>query len=421
LRFAFLAILHVGTVLLLPVFSSAEESSPEKYGLDFMARAEQAARFDLGSSSFTRENDEGRLLLRIRPSVAATPSENLSVLVEGQWYAFYGDSDFSLLSLYQGYAEEVLPGENRVSFRAGRQEFVYGSAFLLGSDAFYDGLAFDAVKLAWTRPREISVDLFGGRYVKKWAGNTEGTLYGIYAVCPLRESLSIDLYGFRDTGAPGSVHVGGEHEVAYSAGGRLVGKTAGKVSYELEPVYQFGRKSRDGVSHYGIRAFGGHADIALDLTLGRRPGKVFLSYAYGSGDGDPQEGKSTEFRNPNNDSPLVGGMNVVGDLSGLTVADPAGNEVRASGLHGVTARVESDVTEKINVSLAGHYFRADKVPAGCGKEIGVETNLIFACKWNKSVSTLLSVNRFFTGEFFRGAAGSGKDIDYAYAQLQATF
>ena len=33
----------------------------------------------------------------------------------------------------------------------------------------------------------------------------------------------------------------------------------------------------------------------------------------------------------------------------------------------------------------------------------------------------LSRIRFFTGGFFKDAAGSGKDIDYVYAQLQATF
>jgi hypothetical protein len=32
-----------------------------------------------------------------------------------------------------------------------------------------------------------------------------------------------------------------------------------------------------------------------------------------------------------------------------------------------------------------------------------------------------SANRFFTGGSFKDAAGSGKDINYVYAQLQATY
>jgi hypothetical protein len=79
------------------------------------------------------------------------------------------------------------------------------------------------------------------------------------------------------------------------------------------------------------------------------------------------------------------------------------------------------VTEKLNVSLDGHYFRAVKAPAGIGKEIGLETNLIFTYKIKESISVLLSGNRFFTGGFFKDASGSGKDISYAYLQAQATF
>jgi hypothetical protein len=155
--------------------------------------------------------------------------------------------------------------------------------------------------------------------------------------------------------------------------------------------------------------------------LGRYPGKVFLAYAYGSGDGSPGEGKFTEFHNPNNDTPLIGDMNVMGDLSGLSLADSSGNEVRASGLHVLTIGGGVDLTDKLNLSLDGHYFRANKVPAGVSKEIGIETNLILTCKIRENVSVLLSGNRFFTGDFFRDVTGSGKDINYVYAQLQATF
>jgi hypothetical protein len=397
------------------------KSGPVKPGLDSLVRAETATNFNLGNLSFTPGNDEGRILFRLRPSVTVTPSENLTARLEGQWYAFYDDKDFSVFSLYQGYVAGVLPGVKGVSLKAGRQELVYGSAFLLGADAFYDGLAFDAAKLSWKPLEKFSLDLFGGRYVKKWAGDIEGELYGVYAAYALKETFSIDLYGLRDTGGAGVTHVGGEHERTCSVGTRLAGKIGKEVAYELEPVYQFGRKNRDGRSHNDIRAYGGHADVAIDPALGRYRGKVFLAYAYGSGDGNPEEGTFTEFHNPNHDSPLFGDMSVIGDLSGLTVVDPAGNDVRASGLHVLTAGGGIDVTEKLNVSLDGHYFRAVKAPAGFSKEIGIETNLIFTYKIKESISVLLSGNRFFTGGFFKDATGSGKDTSYAYLQAQATF
>ena len=96
-------------------------------------------------------------------------------------------------------------------------------------------------------------------------------------------------------------------------------------------------------------------------------------------------------------------------------------DATASGLQVFTAGAGVDLSEKLNLSLDGHYFRANKVPAGVDKEIGIETNLIFTCKIKESISVLLSGNRFFTGGFFKDAAGSGKDISYAYLQAQATF
>jgi hypothetical protein len=390
---------------------------PVKLGLDSLMRPETATNFSLGSFSFTPGNDEGRILFRLRPSVTVAPSENLTARVEGQWYAFYDDRDFSLFSLYQGYVDGVLPGVKGVSLKAGRQELVYGSTFLLGADTFYDGLAFDAAKVSWKPAEKFALDLLGGRYVKKWAGGIEGKLYGVYATYTPKEALSVDLYGFRDTGGAGESHVGGDHEVTYSVGTRLTGNIAGKkVAFEVEPVYQFGRKNRDGAGHDHISAYGGHADLTIDPPLGRYPGKVFLGYAYGSGDGNPQEGTFTEFHNPNNDSSLIGDMNVIGELSGIVVGDSA-----ASGLHVFTAGGGVDLTEKLNLCLDGHYFRANKVPGGVSKEIGIETNLILTYKIKESISVLLSGNRFFTGGFFKDASGSGKDISYSYLQAQATF
>src|SRR5512134_2663638 len=236
--------------------AGAKEDPPDpfrfgtvKLGLDALARPEAATNFSFGSFSFTPGNDEQRILFRIRPSVAVTPSENFTALVEGQWYAFYDDTDFSIFSLYQGYVEGVLPGVKGVSLKAGRQEFVYGSGFLLGADTFFDGLTFDAAKLTLTPSDKISVDLLGGQYVKKWAGDIEGKLYGIYATWSPRETLSVDLYGIRDTGDAGATHVGGNHQRSYSVGTRLNGKVGKSVAYELEPVYQFGRKNLDGATH----------------------------------------------------------------------------------------------------------------------------------------------------------------------------
>jgi hypothetical protein len=109
-------------------------------------------------------------------------------------------------------------------------------------------------------------------------------------------------------------------------------------------------------------------------------------------------------------------MNVIGELGGLTVGNAT-----ASGLQVFTAGGGVDLTEKLNLSLDGHFFRANKVPGGFSKEIGIETNLIFTYRIDDHISVIFSGNRFFTGGFFKDASGSGKDISYAYLQAQATF
>lgn len=155
----------------------------------------------------------------------------------------------------------------------------------------------------------------------------------MYATYAPGKAASVDLYGLDDTGGEGATHVGGAHERTYSIGSRLRARIGGRVDIEVEPVWQFGRKARGGSSHEDIRAFGGHVDTTIDLRIGGHPGKIFLSYAYGSGDGDPADGTFREFHNPNNDTPLVGDMSVAGELSGLEAGGSA-----ASGLRILTAR-----------------------------------------------------------------------------------
>lgn len=415
---------------------------PLKIGFDAMVRGESTNNFTFTDFTFAPDDNDQRILMRFRPSLTFAPNDLLSARVEGQWYAFYNDEDFDKASLYQGYVEGKLPNE-KVALKAGRQELVYGSVFMLGSDSFFDGLTYDAVKLTVRPTDPLSVDLFGGKYAKQQADGVEGELYGIYGSYTADgEELGLDLYGLLDKGEDGLLRNADDHERTYSVGARLTGKLGRDVAIEVEPVYQFGRKNIDGSSHDDIRAFGGHADLTVDLhrckeviwTLcklvksdlqppvpGRYPGQLFLSYAYGSGDDDENDGKFRQFSNPNNDTALIGDSSVIGDLSGVTAIDPAGNEVSASGLHVVTAGVGVDVTEKFNISLDGHYFRADKTPGGIDREIGFESNLILTYALSDQVSLLLSGNRFFTGEFFRDATGSGKDINYGYLQLQATF
>lgn len=392
---------------------------PLKVGLDAMIRGESTNNFNFTDFTFMPGNDDARSLIRLRPAITFTPAEHLKAHVEGQWYAFYNDENFDKFSLYQGYLEGSLPDSKKATIKAGRQELVYGSTFMLGSDSFFDGLSFDAVKLSFKPSDSLATDTFAGKYTKDNSGGITGKLYGIYGTYTASDYLAIDLYGLLDTGGEGLTHEG-KDEKTYSVGARLAGRLGKLLTYEVEPVYQFGRHIED-ASHHDISAFGGHMDLTIDPALGLYPGTIFLSYAFGSGDDDPADSKFREFHNPNNDTPLIGDTSVVGDLSGLTVLDAGGNEVHASGLHVITIGGGVDVTEKFNISLDGHYFRAIETPVGISKDVGFETNLILTYKLTDQICLLASANRFFTGSFFKDATGTGKDVNYGYLQAQATF
>src|SRR6185369_3208245 len=96
------------------------------------------------------------------------------------------------------------------------------------------------------------------------------------------------------------------------------------VSLEFEPAYESGRTFNSARSaNDRIDAFGGHLDATVESVLVGYNNKFFASYAYGSGSRAAANGASAggEFRNPNNDNPLVGDMSVIGDMSGATVGD----------------------------------------------------------------------------------------------------
>lgn len=391
---------------------------PLKVGLDALVRGESTRNFNFSDYTFTPGNGDDQLLVRVRPSLTYTPTDYLSARVEGQWYATYNDEDFDKIRLYQGYMEAGLPSK-KATLRAGRQELVYGSAFLLGADSFFDGLSYDAVKLGVKPLDPLNVDFFAGKYTKDNSGGITGELYGVYGTYAAGDDLAVDLYGLLDTGGEGLTH-DGKDERTWSVGARLAGKMGKLVAFEVEPIFQFGRHIENS-SHHDIRAYGGHVDLTIDPAIGRYSGVGFLSYAFGSGDRDRASGKFSEFHNPNNDTALIGDMSVIGDLSGVTALDAGGNEVHASGLHAITVGGGVDLSDKVNVSLDGHYFRAVKTPAGISKDVGFETNLILTYKVTEQVSLIASANRFFTGGFFEDATGSGKDINYGYLQLQATF
>lgn len=200
---------------------------PLKAGLDVMIRGESTRNFNFSDYTFTPGSGDDQLLVRVRPSLTYNPADYFTARVEGQWYATYNDEDFDKIRLYQGYMEGSLPSK-KATLRAGRQELVYGSTFMLGADSFFDGLSYDAVKLGVKPVEPLTVDFFAGKYTKDNSGGIMGELYGVYGTYAAGDDLALDLYGLLDTGGEGLTH-DGKNERTYSVGARLAGKV-GKLA-----------------------------------------------------------------------------------------------------------------------------------------------------------------------------------------------
>ena len=164
-----------------------------------------------------------------------------------------------------------------------------------------------------------------------------------------------------------------------------------------------------------ITAYGGHFDLSIGVNLGGHNTNFVAGYALGSGDKNAAEGVGfgKEFRNPDNNTSLIGDMFVISTLSGITV-----NDHHASGLHIFTLGGSVNATEKLVFNATGHYFLADEVENGFSRGIGLETDFNFTYTLNDNLSVIVAYDHFFTGGFFRDSSGSRNDISYGYVMLQ---
>lgn len=382
-----------------------------KVGVNGFLRGEGVGNFRFPDFSYNPDHGEGRVLYRVKPYAYWHPIDWLDIHTEGQGFGYTGgNQEFSRYSLYQGFVETHYPTFDQVSLKGGRQEFVYGSAFVLGADSFNDGLTFDALRLRVKPTEKLTVDLLGGWYATPFSNGVKGDLEGGYVTWTFSEGNAAEGYAFHDTGS--ADHHGGEYRNSWGMRGTA---QFGPVSLEVEPVYQTGRlfnPNTGGDQH--IDAYGGHVDLTVSGLLAGYHNHFFASYALGSGDSQAPLGVSSrkEFSVQNNDSSLFGDMQVIGDF-GFDVGDH-----HASGLRIHTLGWGIDITKEMNFSATGRYFRASYVEPGFSKNLGTEADFAFTYAMSDNISVIVGYDHLFTGGFFRDATGSGKDIDYGYLMLQ---
>lgn len=130
-----------------------------------------------------------------------------------------------------------------VDVKIGRQDFCYGSAFFLGNDDFYQGLAWDGFKIHSETFADYSLDFIAARMVSFNDNNSHiFGIYGFYGRYKGIGNTDVDLYFFFNR--KGFKHIYGHihgSPLCFTLGMRLAGRLLERISFEFEPMYQFGR------------------------------------------------------------------------------------------------------------------------------------------------------------------------------------
>jgi hypothetical protein len=386
-------------------------------------RGDFAENQNLTDFSFTPGHREAQFLEKTRLQGSVENHDlNLEGFVQIQWYGRWGGTDKrSAFDLYQGYVEWEKIGGSSISLKAGRQEFLYGSAFLIGTNDFYNGLSWDGAKGSMKPFEPLHIDLLGGKMVKLNPGDPDIYLAGLYTAYKIYMEGSLEGYLFYNKGGFPLSHR--EFELIdsgqkwFTLGMRFAGKMNG-LDYELEPQFQWGKvREAIGDGKDLVRTYGGHIDLGYTFKFPWEP-RILGTYAYGSGDNNPFDGRYREFHGSifNDDGGLYGDMKVISDQSGVTV-----NDIHASGLQIWVGGLSVNPLSKLNVTVRVHRFLANKVPSGFSKDVGTEVDLDVSYKLTKGISFLVGLNKFYTGRFFEQASGSKRNIEYAFIQAEVEF
>lgn len=407
--------------ILFNLFILSCSASEKKFGSGFQSRLrgdfyQNQSLVDFG---YSPSADDSQFLERTRLNLSLKPYDHIHAFIEGQWYGRWGNRfDDSDASLYQGYIH-ILPTDI-LNVKVGRQDFSYGTTFFLGPNDFYEGLAWDAVKINLKPIENFNTDLIAALLVdlNKNTNDTDSGLHGLYSTYNVNEMLNLDGYFFYHKGGFQFFHKDLPGRARwYTVGTRGYGKLFDRLDYEFEPSYQFGEiYNIDRAADDRIRTYGGHLDLIYSFKTKLDP-KIIFAYAYARGDNDTSNNKYEEFHgNVYNDNFLVGDMNVIADMAGLDL-----NNQRASGIQILTGGFSFEPISKLNLNFDYHYFTADKTPDGINDNLGSEANLVATYIFSDNLKLTASANRFFTGDFFKDASGSSKDIDYFYLQTQIDF
>ncbi len=417
---------------------SDDESIWASFGMRWRSRVEAWDNFNFGGPG---DRSDIFWLNRFEFHGDLHAGENLRLFVEGKSAL---STDRSLpggtstpalfvdeLDLQQAFVDVTLPlGDiGEVTFRPGRQEFLFGKQRLVSplhwSNTLrtWDGVSLPSRLFGW------SITPFWSQYVspiRKYDFNQAdaGTqFFGVYATGKpeLLYGMGMDLYylGLKSDATTFRVAGNTGHDERHTVGGRLFGDVFDTgLDYDVEGAYQFGSFRPGGASN-DIDAFMVAAEVGYKPRDVWGEPRFFIGFDFASGD-DSSTGTMETF---NQLFPLghaylgyidvVGRQNILDASGGVSLTPLKKTTVRLAG-HGLFRANKGDGLYNAGGAIVREPGTSDE------RFIGVELDLTIQYQVNRHLLAEFGYSHFFAGDFIEDT-GPDDDIDFFYFQLQYTF
>ena len=386
-----------------------------KMGGELRIRSETT--INQGAITGAAADDDSMVLLRARPYMEATPTDQIRVFLQPQFSRTFAQEESTIANgtnlddfdLHQGYIDFLGIGEGPVSIRLGRQELAYGTERLMGTFGWSNvGRSHDAAKitLGWEK---FWVDSFFS-WVQRAGGNQYyGGGYGHWDVTETIDDEPFFIVFNDNDGAPAAGRL-----TVYTIGNRLTGMVGTSLDFNLEGALQFGKSGGN-----DIFAYAGHGSGGFTFDTPIKP-RVGLEYNIASGDSNPTGGTVKTFNNliPTNHDKygymdFVGWRNIHNPRFSFSLK-PAKDLTTALDYHAFFLMNSEDGLYR----ASGARMRAGAV--GASRFVGQEIDWLLKYKWNQWANFLLGYSFFKAGDFLADT-GMAKDAHFLYAKTQVNF
>lgn len=348
--------------------------------------------------------------------------------------------DADEFDFHQAFVDYTLSlgGKDSVTFRAGRQNLLYGAQRLISPlDWTNTRRTFEGAKASIVYG-DHTLDVFSVHPVivekEELNWHDKDMLFsGIYDTIALKEVLpgagtKLDLYGLilnqrerpASTSAVPTVGAIAVDSDTYTIGARFFTNPK-PWDFDVEATYQFGDFGDTDISAWSFATELGYTLASAPLTP-----RIYLGFDIASGDDDPTDGDRGTF---NQLFPLghayfgyidvIGRQNIIDVHPGVELGLVADKKwIKKLSLRADYHMFWRESDEDAVYNAGGGVLRAD---SGSDESyIGSEIDLLLNWQINRHWSAYFGYSHFFAGDFIEDT-GADEDIDFFYAALQLTF